>query len=249
MDKQIQLYEAISNIDKDIAANAIKGEEKRKSKKPLRITLIAVAAAAAISLIAGAAMPRSKSYGKLEVFYGNTKDDVVYLYPTPQKFIVPEGLEFVDGVGCGQLETLDEVREILGVTPILNDNFVISGIDSEYPRHIDYSVWNYPDTNITNALMIDYYPFSKSLNKDIHIMTLYNTDIDFIGDRPNPNHKYEDVEILTLNDGSQCVLKDHIAQFVFDGVSYSVQSFHIEPLSNDDMKQVLSDLGVYDLTD
>lgn len=239
------IFEALSNVDD----RHIPVETKKRPHTKLKIALIAAAAAAVLSLIVGAAMPRSKSYGKLDIFYGNTEDDVVYLYPTPQKFIVPEGLEFVDGVGGGQLETLDEVREILGVTPILNDNFVISGMDSEYPRHIGYSVWNYPDTNITNALMIDYYPFSKSLNKDIYITTIYNTDVDFMEDRPNPNHKYEDVEILTLNDGSQCVLKDHRATFVYDGVSYSVQSDNQEQLSNDEIKQVLSDLGVYDLNE
>lgn len=247
MDKQIQLYEAISNIDKDIAANAIKGEEKRKSKKPLRIALIAAAAAAALSLIVGANMPRTKSYGRIAEYYGVNDEDVVYFYPTPQKFTLPDNFALnEEGAFNGELETLDEVYETFGLTPIFNDNFTLSEKANE--RSV-YQVRSYGDTNIVSVLCIEYYLYSKSLNDNILIRADYYPNVDFMETR-NSGNGYENVEILTLNDGSQCLIKDEFTIFAYDGVVYTVHNrYGGKTLDNNDIKQVLTDLGVYDLNE
>lgn len=246
MDRQIQLYEAISNIDKDIAANAINSAEKRKSKKPLRITLIAVAAAAAVSLVVGASMPRTKSYGKITEYYGVNKEDVVELFPTPQKFTVPDELPYYeeDGYRLGELETLDEVYETFGVTPIINDSFTF---DENYSKPIQCYAYNYSDTDIPAYLMIEYHLYSKSLGDNIIIRTIYFPNIDFM-ETGNGGNSYENVELLTLNDGSQCLIKDNYTIFVYNGVEYNFFYYPTDKqYDNDGIKQVLSDLGVYDL--
>ena len=232
------IFKALGDVDdRHIPVN-----EKKIPGKKMKIALIATAFAAALSLIVGFSMPRTKSYGKSFIYYGPGKNDFVELYPTPQKFTYPDSFVFEewDSVCSGELETLDEVREMFGITPIVNDNFTVG---DGYGRHIIYNAFN---TGLEKLLHIDYYLYDKNLGCLIQLISTHYTDVNFF-ETGNGGNSYNNVEIFTLKDGSQCVIIESSAYFVSDGVEYSVRLMSSEEPEdydkiNNDIKQVLVDL-------
>lgn len=228
------IFEALSGVDE----RHVPIETKKRPSKKLKIALIAVAAAAALSLIIGASMPRSKHYGKSPVFYGPGENDVVWLYPTPQKFTYPDYFVFEDWLCSGELETLDDIPEMFGITPLVNDNFTIG---DKYGNRMYYNAF---DTGLCQSLSIDYYLYDKNLGDvTIHLESIYYSDVNFI-ETGNGGNSYDNVEIISLKDGSSCVMWGDNAQFVHEGVEYYIHIYREQSQTHDDIKQVLADLGV-----
>ncbi len=234
MNKINPIFEALSDVDE---RHFTVTQEKRHTKK-LKIALIA-AAAAVLMLIVGFSIPRTKSYGKYKFYYGISANDFIVFDLTPQTITFPEDLVFEDWLCSGKLETISDVCETFGITPIVNDNFTVG---DRYNRCIEYNAFD--ADGLKQSLIIDYYLYDRNLGDYIRLESTHESDVNF-AETNDGGRSYDNVEIITLKDSSSCVLTDICAHFSNAGARYSIDlSYGEKPHTRNDVKQVLADLGV-----
>ncbi len=250
MTKINPLFEALGNIDDEIAANAIKTAEQRKRKKPLKIILISAAAAAAlaVTLIVGFVIVGTGVHKITYSVRGEQREIVLEL--TPYELTIPEEVTLPLSVddphyGSENFDTAREMFDKLGIEPFMNENFELSG---NYARFDIFQLGN-PSLGILET-ELTYWLFDKNLGKDVSFSATYYSETKHCGSElaypPLDGEKYE---VLTLNDGSQCLVTYRQAGFAYDGIRFNFsldKEFSPDKETSDinDMKQVLADLGV-----
>lgn len=237
------VFTAITDIDDSIILNA-----KKSRKKPLAIAL----AAAAVLTLVGFTIAHRYSIsvnGKDAFDYRLTVQNMTV--PTPEEMEALGAVDMHESEYSYMWNTLPStVFETFGISPIMNDNFS----EAECDNTIRGNITNDRTNNGTLAnIMINYELTDKSLDKTVQFRTFCinkedgGTNIDFIvSDTDDTN-----IETITLNDGSSCAIVGRFfdnlnleitdADFAYNGIAYLL---HLDNGNNEDMKQVLSDLGV-----
>lgn len=246
------LLDAVGDIG-DSFITAARITEKRP------IVLIIAATAAALALITGAAVIYNHTNG---VSF-NGSELFEYDYTVQEDIVIPEHEELIAAgarFNRGDLY-LDmtyeftalpsEVFRLYNISPLMNDNFTedISEVT------VDYSCWNvkedipesitlyYSLTDINNGAAADFTLHCKLSESAGTYSYVLSVDMDINGILI-PNNDFER-EILTLKDGSQALIHPWFtywtATFAYDGIVYNID---IDHSSSDEIKQVLSDLGV-----
>lgn len=233
------VFTAITEIDDSIILNA-----KKSRKKPLAIAL----AAAAVLVLAGFAI--ANRYG-VSV---NGKDAFDY-HLTVQNMTIPthEEMDALGAVNQHKSEYSYEWRTLpstlfntFGVSPMMNENF------SE--TECDNVVWaNYTSDGVLANTTI-YYEFTdKALNKTVkfRIFCMNKEGAGLSTNLIASDTDKECMQTVTLNDGSAAIIYESFlggmnisvshAEFCHGGIAYSL---YLRDGTNEDMKQVLSDLGV-----
>lgn len=248
MIKSNPIFEAMGNIDNEIAANAFKAAERSK-RKPLKIVLISAAAVALLGIVGFT----GAGNGRYVISIGNEKQFCLDVYP--QEITIPEEFDYNKAQNLSFWEYVDvpleEVFEKFGVSPLMNDNF--STENSREPLWVkDMStgeVWyNHIENPLVatdyNSVELGYYLYNKTVDRDVYFTVTY-----YLGN-PDTSHgvgagKYE---ILRLKNGSECYIDSNYAIFAHEGVKYELACCYDydagETAHIDTIKQVLSDLGV-----
>lgn len=232
------VFTALTDIDDSIITSS-----KKSRKKPIAIVL----AAAAVLTLVGFTI--AKRYG-VSV---NGKNAFDY-HLTVQNMTIPtheemEALGTVNQISeysCDWKTLPSNVFKSYGISPLMNDNFS----EKEYDNHI--SVFYTSDGNLANATF-NYELIDKALDKTVGFWIFCITkegaglSTDLIASDTDREH----METITLNDGSTGVIVEQFlgglniqisdAEFSYNGIAYSL---HIRDGNNEDMKQVLNDLGV-----
>ncbi len=248
--KQINpIFEALSNVDE----RHIPITKAKKHSKKLKIALISAAAAAALALIVGFA---SSSGGQHRFAFNanGSIDHGFYLDLTPQEFNVPERFKANLGdhayFGCESVLPTELFQEF-GITPLINDNFIdtkdvkLSRTDllnnkSTWEPLIRIDYFNGSATDVE----FDYFLYDKNLGENIRFTALYVVNPDKL-EYSNHMGLQSEAEIVTLNNGSLCMISDEVAVFSYNGVSYELTFDDFsKPHTIDTVKQVLTDLGV-----
>lgn len=233
------VFTAITDIDDSIILNA-----KKSRKKPLAIAL---AAAAAVLTLVGFTI--AKRYGVSvngeSVFDYQLKVQSVTI-PTREEMEALGAVNQISEYSCDWRTLPSNVFKSYGISPLMNDNFS----EKEYDNHI--SVFYTIDGAFANA-MFSYELTDKALDKDVEfwIFCMGKDDAGLTTNLIASNTDKECMETITLNDGSTGVIVEQFlggfntwsssAEFSYNGIAYSL---HIHDGDNEDMKQVLSDLGV-----
>ncbi len=243
MTKINPIFEAIGNIDDEIAANAVKSAERRKHKKPLKIILIAAAAAALALIVGFASGAVSVSDHKFSFGIGNSANRSFYFNLTSQEFTIPD--EFMSkleyGIYQDYVETPpSELFKMFGITPLMNENFTDS--DSMKPR-VDIL---YTDNDF-QIIDFVYYLYDKSLDKDILFKAEYVSNIaNYTSESSYQFEKENEPNVITLKDGSLCLVTNYMAVFSYNGVRYELIFDEPDNLTGvETVTQALIDLGVY----
>lgn len=232
------VFTAISDIDDSIILNA-----KKPRKRPIAIAF----AAAAVLTLVGFTIANRYSVSV------NGEDAFDYRL-TVQSVTIPT-VEEMEELGTvtqmNRLSTLwntlpSNVFKAFGISPLMNDKFSEEECDNNI--QVFPSIEGDPE-----SILIFYKLTDKTLDKevwfDISLMLKdgAGTNTDFIVNDPDKTN----IETITLNDGSSCIIVRRYpddknsrrtgADFSYNGIAYSL---HIQGGTNEDMKQVLSDLGV-----
>lgn len=264
------IFEAMSGLDENYAAESVK-PRKKKMKKPLKIALIAVAAAGLAIIVGFLGTDGAKhtfSFGSK-----NSTQRGFYLNLTPQPLTVPDefkppsGEMFFHG---DSYRPISEVFEQFGLTPLLSDNVT----DTNESLTFTVTVPNSFQSHVTFRYVLH----DNIIDEDVEIRATYyqnptRTDISYhMGLFPG-----EPTEIITLKDGSKCMVSGSRAVFSYGGAEFTITFYYefddpnyyyynYEKLSEseqkqflaelveampgiDTVKQVLVDLGVYDPAD
>lgn len=259
MTKQNKLFEAIGNIDDDIAANAIKAAQQRKRKKPL--TLAAIAAAAAIlTVIAGAAAKNDRF--RVTFYTNNTSERGFTATLTDQQYTIPDEFEPLrqrDGSLFCFVDMLpSELYGKLGLTMLTSENFTET-MDVKMQRaiHSDdyhdsdkYHTWEPKIHGDELCIELQYCLYDKNVGANVWFSGTYIADNErYIMQGANFGLADENADIVPLNDGSLAMVSDTTAAFCLDGVYYTLDfdDYKNESVANiDNMKQVLADLMIVD---
>lgn len=258
MNKINPIFEALSGVDdRHIPAAAKKSLSKR-----LKIVLIA-AAAAALALMVGfttAAVRGRHVFGFYQEKTAGHAFDLklsAHEITIPEQFMPQDSPHFTDSTDTPP----GELFEMFGLTLPTNNNFTeivsqktavdIGGLGDNIEVEFDYTLYN------------------KTIGSEVYFSTRYFSKTDNLTYRSNlgllPG---EPSEVITLNDGSSCMVTGSIAVFSLDGAhcefvlpyDYEIPE-NIGQLSDkkqhrivgemieampgiDTVKQVLADLGV-----
>lgn len=236
------ILKALDDIDENIAAEAV-GSTKKKMKKPLKIILIA-AAAASLALVVGFA---SGAVGggdhKLNFGVGDSVNRSFYFNLTSQEFTIPEEFtsQLTEGLYRGDVDTpLSELFRMFGITPLMNENFTDPDGRKTKVRILD-------DGMMPRTVDFTYCLHDKNLDKDIWFKASYVSDIENFSSE-GTYHFDDDAkpDLITLNDGSLCLVTNKMAVFSYNGVRFELIIEDTDvPSSADIVKQVLKDLKVY----
>lgn len=251
MIKSNSIFEAMGNIDDEIAANAVKSAERSK-RKPLKLVIFGAVAAAVLSLVGFTTAEFVKNTIIIEGA-GQVKLD---LYKQDITIVPREELPSEKYTLSIDMPT-DELFGKFGVSPLMNNNFSYDVTPSKQ--------WYTSDGNNSTPIPIDislprvwyeeecvvfvYCLYDKNLDKNIRMHALYpivdDVDISYIIEK-NGDYIFGEHEVIKLNDGSDCHLSNyHGARFAHDGVLYFFYSD--ENYSDFDMetqKQIISDFGL-----
>lgn len=257
MTKNNQLFEAIGCIDDAIAERAINSIEQKKRKKP--ITLIAIAAAAAVlSLIVGFAS-KNGEYERFDVTFqtNNSPKRGFTTTITEHHFTIPEEFETMCnryGHLSGHLEMLpNEVFEKFGLTMLTSENFSeTKDVKMKYVNEYDevIATWEPNISGDEKHVEIRYPLYDKNIGTNVWIEAVYIADMEtcIIMGLGDYHFADQEADIVTLNDGSLAMVSDTDAAFCYDGVGYRLRfdDYKNESAANiDNMKQVLADLNLY----
>ncbi len=238
--KQINpIFEALSNVDE----RHIPVSKAKKHSKKLKIALISAAAAAAlaVTLLAGSVRVGTGVHKFIICDDGSESEIVVEL--TPYELTIPEEvslpLSIDDPYYGGKTDNAREMFDKLGVEPFMNENFDYSG------DYATFDIWQLGNPSLgIFEITLNYWLFDKNLGKDVYFNADYvsdpkhcNLEVSIVG----PDDKT--YEILTLNDGSQCVVTSSQAGFAYNGIMFRFR-LDKETSNINDVKQVLTDLGV-----
>lgn len=278
MNKINPIFEALSGVDE-------RHIPIKKTKRPIKRVIIAAAAAAAIvvsvSVIAGFRKPPERGDCQYTIVQEGVPDHTFELDLHSCNFTVPEGEEYVpqktengSSVRFYNKEmdmTSRELFEKFGITPLINDNF--TDIDGEKPLlDFHYSILDLPEYELYSeniSAKFDYVLYNKNIEKNVRFTAKYESysgghgyfgSTDLLRGEPS--------ELITLKDGSRCLVTKSQAVFSHDGAlfefeidydyeipvgietfpldeQYRVVEEMIEAMPGIDVvKQVLTDLGV-----
>lgn len=256
MTKLNPLLEAMSSIDDDIIASA-QAPVKRK-RKPLRVGIIAVAAA---FLLAGAAVvynryPRSMTINGEPMFEYNY---VIMESVTPfsREQMLARGAEIIrdekEFTEYSITALPSEIFTVFKMPSRINDNFIEEEAEikiscsykSKQPEEVAAIFLWFSLVDKNNGKSVDFEVDCTRSEEHVlgglGIVSLHQVD--------DKTH-YEDVDkkLLTLNDGSQAIVykwgrdKKWYASFAYDGLVYTDVS--VNSSDYDDIITVLTDLGV-----
>lgn len=225
------LFDAMNHFDDNIIVNA-----QKTSKKPMLLRVGIIAAAVAIlTLGVGFAAKVTGVFGDGKDTVGiNSHELAVQFNLKSHKITIPEEFKMrYDGFDnyCPENMKPSELFAKFGVSPLLNDNF------AEDVRNNNLSV-TMTDFNIEFAYIVR----DKKLNAEVYIRACYDVVENISGNR-NYEDKDPNPEVVTLNDGSFCIVTSSSARFAYDGVFYHISNYG-EEQSHDEVKQILIDLGV-----
>lgn len=247
MNKIDPLFEAMSNIDDNIVSNAI----REKRKRPIALMIAVVAAA--VTLLTGFTVytlktgTRGVNIDDEHLFYHDITLQNALTIPTKDELLqmgADEDGDYENGIYFFAFSDVlpSDVFKIFNVEPItMNDSF------NEEPS----DVWVLGFSNAGNDL--EFVKFSYDLTqKSSGIKLRFDTNyiIDEVG-IPNEYYEFKEFEVIELNNGSEAMvaeqhLDDNVyayADFSYNGAIYGISSFY-STMDMDEMKQVLSDLGV-----
>ncbi len=263
MNKTNPIFEAMNELNENYAAEAVV-PGKSKMKKSLKIALIAVAAAALALLVGFTASTvsgrhRFRFYQEKSAAHAFDLKLTAYKINVPEEFIPQDGQHhFSDSVDTPP----SELFEMFGLTLPINDKF--TEINSKKTT-IDVGILG---DNI--EIEFDYTLYNKTIGSEVYFGTRYFSKTNNLTYRSNlgllPG---EPSEVITLNDGSLCMVTGSLAVFSLDGAhcqlelpydyeipgnvgqlpdkeQYRIVDEMIEAMPGiDTVKQVLSDLGIY----
>lgn len=257
------IFEALNELNENYAAEAV-SPGKTKMKKPLKITLIAAVSAAALAMIVGFV---GTNGGKHKFSFGvdDLKNRGFYLDLFSHELTVPEEFKpqpgeytFSDKVNMPP----SELFEKFGLTLPINDNF--TEVTDEQPS-VEVTIIGGTDVEF------EYILYNKTIGKNVYFEARYFSKAENMtyssgrGILPG-----EPSEVITLNNGSLCMVSASMAVFSYDGAHYELTLPYeydepdnfgdlpdnerrrilaelIEAMPGiDTVKQVLADLGVYD---
>ena len=223
------LFDAMNNIDDSVITNA-----EKSNKKPifLRVGIIA-AAAAMLALGVGFTAKITGVFGTGKDTFTLGNDLTIQFNIQYHEITIPEEFEvrydYFDSYRPENMKP-SEMFTKFGVSPLLNDNFFESCNNLEVIM------------NIPTSIEFSYMVQDKKLGTEVYIHATY-----YILENMSVDGFTEDKdlypEVVTLNDGSSCIVTSNMATFAYDGVYYHI-SIYGEEKSHDITKQILTDLGV-----
>lgn len=253
------IFEALSGVDdRHIPVK----QEKRPGKK-IKIALIA-AASAVLALLVGFTTSAVSGRHRFGFYRENSVGHAFDLELTARELTVPK--EFIPQEGYHQsFDSVEmppsELFEKFGLTLPINDNF--TELSGKKPT-VDVRIL---DDNI--VIEFNYTLYNKTIGRDVYFVTLYFSRTDNLSyDSRQGLLPGEPVEIITLSDGSLCMVTGYMAVLSLDGAHCTLQlPFEYDEPDNygdlprseqerilaelveampgiDAVKQVLSDLGV-----
>lgn len=243
------LLDAMSEIDDSIITNT-----KKTKKRPL---LIIAAVAAVLMLIMGAAVASSRS-GEVKV-NGESVSDLNYTVQENVSLLTREeflemGAKITEDSGHYTKYELNalpsEILQIHNLPLLTSDNFneKRSNVQVGY-SYFDEEIGigdidlSYSLTNKTNGAAVDFAVIAI-LSEHVHYSMEF---ISLIGNNHRSEYNKVDYEFLTLNDGSQAMITPFgirdgwYAYFTYNGLIYEI---HVSDTDKEEMKQILTDLGV-----
>lgn len=247
----------------DVEERHIPVNEKKRPGKKMKIALIA-AAAAALTLLAGFTTSAVRGRHRFGFYRENSVGHAFDIELTARELTVPK--EFIPQEGYHQsFDSVEmppsELFEKFGLTLPINDNF--TELSGKKPT-VDVGILG---DNI--EIEFNYTLYNKTIGRDVYFVTVYFSRTDNL----SYNSKQgllpgEPVEIITLSDGSLCMVTGYMAVLSLDGAHCTLQlSFEYDEPDNfgdlsrseqerilaelieampgiDTVKQVLADLGV-----
>lgn len=223
------LFDAMNNIDDSVITNA---EKSNKKSIFLRVGIIA-AAAAMLVLGVGFAAEITGVFGTGKDTFTLGNDLTIQFNIQYHEITIPDEFKARDDYfDCYRPENMkpSEMFAKFGVSPLMNDNFLESCDNLEVimliPTEIDFS----------------YLLQDKKLGNEVYIKAIYHTVENMTRDG-HTDDEDPHPEVVTLNDGSSCIVTSNMATFAYDGVYYHI-SIYGEEKSHDVTKQILADLGI-----
>lgn len=211
MNKINPIFEALSNVnDRHILVT-----REESSSKKLKIILVAAAVAAALAL---AGFTTSTVRKHLFGFYGEGLTGHSFeLNLTPHEITVPE--EFMpkpDNFTQNTDIPPSELFEMFGLEYPINDNFTEVNEQSRIDVRMDID----DNTNV-DSLEFRYFLFNKSIDQNVIFNARYFSKPDnmTLTSREGLLPK-EPNEVITLKDGSLCMITKSKAVFSYDGAHY-----------------------------
>ena len=241
MNKINPIFEALSNVDDRHIPVA---QEKRTAKR-FKTALKAAALAAAITTLAGFTTAAVRGQYNFSFYKENSAEHTFELNITSQEFTVPE--EFMPRSGAPIFsDSLDvqphELFERFGIAPPINDNFTeaedkrasveVHDHDDALEVRFQYVLYN---KTIGNNVQFTADYFSKTENMTCHISR---------GLLPG-----EPSEVITLNDGSLCMVTKSEAVFAHNGVYFEIEipydheiPINVDQMPIDEQYQVVAEI-------
>lgn len=237
------IYEALNNVDDEFVSQAANTRKKRP------IALVIVAAAAVITTLFVGFSVANRNTVRV-----NNKDVFDYSL-TVQEITIPTDSEMstLGAVNQHKSEYSYEWKTLpsnlfkaFGISPIINESF------SE--EECENSIWvNYTSNGVPANTTLNYELTNKKLNQAVQFQ-IFCMNKEGAGLNANLIASATDkdnMETMMLKDGSKAIIYEDFlggynisvssANFSYNGIAYSLK---IRDGNNNDMKQVLADLGV-----
>lgn len=250
----------------DVEERHVPVNEKKRPGKKIKIALIAVVSAAALAMIVGFV---GTSGGKHKFSFGDddSLDRGFYLDLTPQQFTVPDEFKPLPGEVdfSGNVDMPpSELFAKFGIELPTGENFT-------KVLNKETTVELYMPNGVPDDLKFWYVLHNNTIDEDVYFHALYFAN----ADRTTYSYHWglmpgEPSEIITLNNGSLCMVSASMAVFSYNGAQYEftlpyeydepdnfgdlprgeqkrILAELVEAMPGiDTVKQVLTDLGVYD---
>lgn len=240
MNKINPIFEALSNVDE----RHIPAAREKTIPRKLRITLIAAALTAALALLAGfttAAVRGSFTFGFSKE---NSASHSFELNMTAQEITVPEEYRPQNGTHLFTANVDMPPRgmfEKFGITPPFNDNFT----DGE--QFIDLRVGILDDLT---EVFFRYAMYDKNIDSEVYFTSQYYSRTENV---TSTMHQEllpgEPSEVITLNNGSLCMVTKSRAVFSLNGAYCEFElpyEFNVpenyDQLPEDEQRQILAEL-------
>lgn len=208
------IFEALSYVDD----RHIPAERKKSIPKKLRITLIAAAITATVALLAGfttAAVRGSFTFGFSQE---NSASHSFELNITAQEFTVPEEYRPQDGAYLFSAWVDMPPREMFekfGITPPFNDNFT----DTDDKLFIEVGIQD----DFTDVFF-RYAMYDKNIDSKVYFNSKYYSKTDNVTSKMHQELiPGEPSEVITLNDGSLCLVTAWRAVFTVNGAYCEIE--------------------------
>lgn len=219
----------MNNIDDGIITNA-----EKTNRKPifLRVGIIA-AVAAMLVLGVGFAARITGVFGTGKDTFTLGNDLTIQFNEQYHEITIPDEFKMRDdNFDNYRPENMkpSEMFAKFGVSPLLNDNF------SEKTDNLEVLM-------LSHYIEFKYLLQDKKTNSEVYVTARYITMENMLSTDTHTEDRDPYPEVVTLNDGSSCIVTSNMATFAYDGVYYRI-SVYGEEKSHDVTKQILTDLGV-----